>query len=116
MTHPEDGNGSGSGAEGEDEKQGKNKGKGKGRPNFQKKKRKQIKEEMKAAVMGAAQSAGAGNVPAGVKRLIEQWTQPKMDWRALLQQQIESTIKSDFTPKNKQTFLAHGRSSSWHEQ
>ena len=52
---------------------------------------------MKAAVMGAAQSAGAGNVPAGVKRLIEQWTQPKMDWRALLQQQIESTIKSDFT-------------------
>lgn len=95
--HLEDGNGSGSGAEGEDEKQGKNKGKGKGRPKLSEEERKQIKEEMKAAVMGAAQSAGAGNVPAGVKRLIEQWTQPKMDWRALLQQQIESTIKSDFT-------------------
>ena len=52
---------------------------------------------MKAAVLGAAQSAGAGNVPGGVKRLIEQWTQPKLDWRTLLQQQIESTIKSDFS-------------------
>jgi len=92
-----DGEGSGSGDKDSEGKQGKNQGKGKGRPKLSEEERRQIKEEMKAAVMGAAQSAGAGNVPAGVKRLIEQWTQPKMDWRTLLQQQIESTIKSDFT-------------------
>jgi predicted metal-dependent peptidase len=67
------------------------------RPSLSDEEKRQIKEEMKAAVMGAAQSSGASNVPAGVKRLIESWTQPKMDWRTLLQQQIESTIKSDFT-------------------
>jgi predicted metal-dependent peptidase len=40
---------------------------------------------------------GAGNLPAGVKRLIQDLTEPKMDWRELLRMQLESTIKSDFT-------------------
>ena len=60
--------------------------------------RQKMKDEMKEAVLNAAQAAGgAGNVPNGVKRLIEQWTQPKMNWREIIQQQCQSTIKSDFT-------------------
>lgn len=57
----------------------------------------QIRNEVRAATMQAAQSVGAGNVPAGVKRLIEAFTQPKMDWRTLLESHIKSTVKDDFT-------------------
>ena len=57
----------------------------------------QIRNEVRAATMQAAQSVGAGNVPAGVKRLIEEFTQPKMDWRTLLDSHLKSTIKDDFT-------------------
>lgn len=57
----------------------------------------QIRNEVRAATMQAAQSAGAGNVPAGVKRLIQELTQPKMDWRTLLESHIKSTVKDDFT-------------------
>jgi len=40
---------------------------------------------------------GAGNIPAGVKRIIQELTEPKMNWRELLRMQLESTIKSDYT-------------------
>jgi predicted metal-dependent peptidase len=40
---------------------------------------------------------GAGNLPAGVKRLIQELTEPQMNWRELLRMQLESTIKSDYT-------------------
>jgi predicted metal-dependent peptidase len=36
-------------------------------------------------------------LPANVKRLIQELTEPKMDWRELLRMQLESTIKSDYT-------------------
>jgi len=58
---------------------------------------KQIKDEIKEAMINAAQAAGAGNVPAGVERLIKEITEPKMNWREILRQQIQSTIKSDYT-------------------
>ena len=48
-------------------------------------------------MMQAAQSAGAGNVPGEVARLIQQLTEPKMNWRELIRQQIQSTIKNDYT-------------------
>jgi len=71
----------------------------KSKPKLSEKDRRQIKDEMKEAVLNAAAAAGnsAGNIPQGVKRLIEQWTAPKLDWREILQQQIQSTIKNDFT-------------------
>lgn len=59
--------------------------------------RKAIQEEVKEAMVAAAQAAGADNLPANIKRMIKELTEPQMDWRDLLQQQIESTIKSDFT-------------------
>jgi predicted metal-dependent peptidase len=52
---------------------------------------------MREAVLAAAQAAGAGNLPGNVKRMIKDLTEPVMNWRELLQQQIESTIKSDYT-------------------
>lgn len=59
--------------------------------------RKKIRDEIKEAMIASAQAAGAGNLPAGVKRLLKDLTAPQMDWRELLQQQIESTIKHDFS-------------------
>jgi predicted metal-dependent peptidase len=48
-------------------------------------------------VLQSAQAAGAGNIPSGVKRLIKDLTAPVIGWKELLEQQIISTIKSDFT-------------------
>ena len=80
----------------EDGEQGK-KG-GKGRPKLSAEERQQIKDEIKEAVLAAASASdGAGNLPAGVKRIIEDMTAPKMNWRELLRMQLESTIKSDYT-------------------
>ncbi len=56
-----------------------------------------IKDEVKEGMLQAAQAAGAGNTPKGVQRIIQQLTEPKINWRELLRQQIQSTIKSDFT-------------------
>lgn len=94
--------GEGEGKEGKDGKSSKGK-----RPKLTDEEKRQIKEEMKEAVLSAAQSAGAGNIPANIKRMINEWTQPKIDWRSLLQQQIESVIRSDFT------FMRPNRK-SWH--
>jgi len=82
--------------EGDGDDEGKG-GKGKSRPKYTKEEREQIKDEIKEAMIQAAQSAGAGNTPVGVQRLIKEITEPKMNWRELIQQQIQSTVKSDYT-------------------
>jgi len=57
-----------------------------------------IRDEIKEAMLSAAaQCSDAGNIPAGVRRMISELTEPKMNWRELIRQQIESTVKSDFT-------------------
>jgi predicted metal-dependent peptidase len=72
--------------------------KGQGRPKLSQEERQKIRDEIKEAVLAAAAASdGAGNLPAGVKRLIQDMTAPKMNWRELLRMQLESTIKSDFT-------------------
>lgn len=70
---------------------------GKGRPKLTAEEKKKIRDEIKEAMVAAAQSAGAGKVPAGVQRLIKDFTEPKMDWRQLLRMQIQSIIKSNFS-------------------
>ena len=73
-------------------------GKGKGRPKLTAEERQAIKDEIKEAMLAAAATVdGAGNLPAGVKRLIQELTEPQMNWRELLRMQLESTIKSDYT-------------------
>lgn len=71
--------------------------KGKGRPKLTPEERKAIRDEIKEAMVAAAQSAGAGKVPAGIARLIKDFTEPKMDWRELLRMNIQSILKSNFT-------------------
>lgn len=87
--HLEDGDGDGDGDEN---------GEGKGRPKLSAEERAKIRDEIKEAMLAAASATqDAGNIPAGVKRLIQDLTEPKMNWRELLRMQLESTIKSDFT-------------------
>jgi predicted metal-dependent peptidase len=89
-----DGEGNGEGGD----KDGDAKEGGQGRPRLTAEERQQIKDEIKEAVLAAAAASdGAGNLPAGVKRIIQDMTAPKMNWRELLRMQLESTIKSDYT-------------------
>ena len=66
-------------------------------PAYSKEEMEQIKNEIKESMMAAAQAAGAGNLPKEVERIIQQFTEPKMNWRELLQQQIQSVVKNDYT-------------------
>jgi predicted metal-dependent peptidase len=70
---------------------------GDGRPAYSKDELKQIRDEIREATMQAANAAGAGNTPANVARMIKELTEPKMNWRELLRQQIQSTIKTDYS-------------------
>ena len=90
--------------DGEGEGEGKGNGNdgdnnGKGRPKLSEAEKQAIRDEIKEAVLAAAsaEANGAGNLPAGVKRIIQDLTEPKMNWRELLRMQLESTIKSDYT-------------------
>lgn len=84
----------GEGNDGEDKDKS---GHSNGRPKLSEEEKKEIRDEIKEAVMAAATAVGAGNLPGGVKRMIKDLIDPVLDWRELLQQQIESTIKSDFS-------------------
>jgi len=94
-----DGNGEG----GDSDKDGKG-----GRPKLSDEEKKEIRDEIKQAVLQAAQACGAGNIPSGVKRLIKDLTAPVIGWKELLEQQIISTIKSDFT-------FARPSRKGWHQ-
>jgi len=72
-------------------------GSGKGRPRLTEEEKKQIRDEIKEAMVAAAQAAGAGKVPAGVQRFIQSFTEPKMDWRQMLRMNIQSILKSNFS-------------------
>ncbi len=72
-------------------------GDGDGRPTISNEERQKIRDEIKEAMISAAQSAGAGNIPAGVARLIKDFTEPKMDWRQLLRMNIQSIIRNNFS-------------------
>ena len=58
--------------------------------------KKALKDEIKQAVIQAAQSAGP-DVPESVKRMISELVAPRMDWRDVLRTQLESSLRSDFT-------------------
>ena len=68
-----------------------------GPPKYTEEEKKKIKDEFKNAMIQSAQAAGAGNVPEGVKRLINELTNPTIDWRELIDIQIQSTVKDDYT-------------------
>ena len=89
------------GEEGEEGKSQKgpagNKSGEEGRPVHTKEDLKKIRDEIKESMISSAQAAGAGNTPGEIARMIKEITEPKMNWRELIRQQIQSTIRNDFT-------------------
>ena len=64
----------------------------------------QIKQEFQNATMQSAKAAGAGNLPGGVRKMLDKLLNPQLDWRQLLAMQIQSVIRSDYnwmTPSRK---------------
>lgn len=72
-------------------------GKAKKRPKLSDEEKERIRQEMKQAIINAAQSAEAGTLPKGVERLIKQATNPVMPWRELIQTNLTSAIRTDFS-------------------
>jgi len=59
---------------------------------------KKIREEVRVKILQAANAAtAAGKMPASLQRLIDDLVEPKINWRDLLQQNIQSCIVDDFT-------------------
>jgi predicted metal-dependent peptidase len=85
----EDGNGPG--------KEGDKDGKGKGMPGMSKEDAQRIRDEIKEAMVQSAAAAGAGKVPAGIQRLIKDMTEPKISWRDLVRQEIQSIVRNDYS-------------------
>jgi predicted metal-dependent peptidase len=70
---------------------------GKGRPSISKEEAQKIKDEIKQAMIQSAAAAGAGKTPAGIQRLIKDITEPKMNWRELVRQEIQSIVRNDYS-------------------
>jgi predicted metal-dependent peptidase len=70
---------------------------GEGPAKYTAEEKEQIKQEFQNAVMQSAKAAGAGNLPGGVKRLLNDLLNPQLDWRQLLAMQIQSVMRSDYT-------------------
>jgi len=89
MEGDEDGDG-----DGEGDKDGKGRGK---RPQMSPEERERVRQEVKQAIINAAQSAEAGQLPLGVERMIKQFTNPVMPWRELIQTNLTSAIRTDYS-------------------
>lgn len=93
--------GSGSGSDG-DKSDGKN-----GPEKMTKEEKEQLRQEIKQNIIAAAKSAGAGDLPAGVSRIVKDITEPKMPWRELIATNLTSAIRTDYS------FMRPSRR-SWH--
>jgi len=74
--------------------EGEEKGK---RPSMSPEERERVRQEVKQAIINAASSAEAGSLPLGVERLIKQHTNPIMPWRDLIQTNLTSAIRTDYS-------------------
>jgi predicted metal-dependent peptidase len=73
-------------------------GDGKGsKPGMSKEEAQAIRDEIKEAMIQSAAAAGAGKVPAGVMRMIKDMTEPKMNWREIVNQEIQSIVRNDYS-------------------
>jgi len=67
------------------------------RPKMSAEERERVRQEVRQAILNAAQGADAGTIPKGVERLIRQHTNPVMPWRELIQTNLTSAIRTDFS-------------------
>jgi len=72
-------------------------GENEGQPQMSDEERERVRQEVKQAIINAAQGAEAGSIPKGVERLIKQHTNPLMPWRELIQTNLTSSIRTDFS-------------------
>jgi predicted metal-dependent peptidase len=79
-----------------DGQNGENEGKG-NKPGMTKEEAQAIKDEIKQAMIQSAAAAGAGKTPAGIMRMIKDLTEPKMNWRELVRQEIQSIVRNDYS-------------------
>jgi predicted metal-dependent peptidase len=82
--------------EGEGQGQGDKDGKG-NRPGISKEDLQKIRDEVKEAMIQSAAAAGAGKTPAAIQRMIKNLTEPKMNWRQLVRQEIQSIVRSNYS-------------------
>lgn len=60
--------------------------------------REELRQEIRQNIIAAAKSCeNAGNIPAGIHRMVESITEPKMPWRELIQTNLTSAIRSDYS-------------------
>jgi len=83
-----DGDGNGDGSNGDVSKK---------RPVFTQEQKEAIKDEIREAVLQAAQGTQAGNLPGGINRIVNNLTNPKMDWRSLINMKLPSLAKNDYS-------------------
>ena len=88
--HMEEGQGGSGGKEGDKDGQGN-------RPSISKEEAQKIRDEIKEAMIQSAAACGAGKVPASIQRMIKDLTEPKMNWRQLIQQEIQSIVKNNYS-------------------
>lgn len=68
-----------------------------GPPSFSKDDMEKLRDKIKKQVVTAAKVAGVGKTPAGVMRLIKEFMEPVIDWVSVLEAEIQSMVKDDFT-------------------
>jgi len=68
-----------------------------GQPVYTAEELRQIRSEVTEAIMAAATAVGNTETPASIQRIIQALISPTMDWRSILQQQIQSTVSNDYS-------------------
>jgi len=66
-----------------------------GRPVLSEKELEEIRKEIRDAMITASQTAG--KLPEGVRRLIQEFTEPQMNWREILRMNIQSILRSNYS-------------------
>ena len=68
-------------------------------PDLPEEERQELRNKMRQAIMQAAEVCknGAANIPSEFQRMIDGWTESKIDWRQYITSKIQSQITSDFT-------------------
>lgn len=59
--------------------------------------REELRREITNSIVQASQSCDASKLPGAIRDMVNGMTTPKMSWREILNVQIQSTLKSDYT-------------------
>lgn len=68
-----------------------------GPPSFTEDDMAKLRDKIRKQIMTAARAAGCGKVPAAIMRMIKEFMEPQIDWVSVLEAEIQSTVKDDFT-------------------